>query len=221
MSKLFAAVGAGGTNASVDVKTVQNLINASIRTITPFGYLNVSGVCDGLTIEAIKAFQQRVVKLPAADGRVDPGGTTLRALDITAGGGTYFPGLLPIPSSTGATPATAYPKPGPDGRYTKDPNEVPTKNTVPTAKEVVAMLRAGWSDLTEQGARTLTAQFMHETGGAKYCFNWNLGNAKPRSGPTKLLHMYLRNTWEGLTAHDAQQKVADGWGSRTSRLLRR
>jgi len=119
MSKLFAAVGAGATNARVDVTTVQNLINASIRTLTPLRYLNVSGVCDSVTIDAIMQFQRRVVKLPAADGRVDPGGTTLRALDITASGGTYFPGLLPIPASTGTVAHSNSPKPGPDGRYTK------------------------------------------------------------------------------------------------------
>jgi len=40
------------------------------------------------------------------------------------------------------------------------------------------MLRAGWSEVTEQGARTLTAQFLHETSGGASCYNWNLGNVK-------------------------------------------
>ena len=51
MVKLLAAVGAGGTNAAVDVKAVQNLLNQSIRTITPLAPLRVTGVCDDLTIQ--------------------------------------------------------------------------------------------------------------------------------------------------------------------------
>jgi len=39
MVKLLAAVGAGGVNAHVDVTAVQNLLNQSIRTITPLALL--------------------------------------------------------------------------------------------------------------------------------------------------------------------------------------
>ena len=60
--------------------------------------------------------------------------------------------------------------------FTTNPNEVPTAQTTPSAADVVAMLLKCWPDLSQNGARTLAAQFMAETGGGKFCFNWNLGN---------------------------------------------
>jgi hypothetical protein len=200
MAQLTASVGAGGTNASVDVMTVQNLINQSIRTLDPLACLQENGVCDDLTIEAITQFQGRVLRLGAPDGRVDPGGLTFQALTVTASGKEYVVGPLASSSAPGAPAHQA------GGRYTDNPNEVATKNTVPAAKDVVSMLRQGWSELNEQGARTLTAQFLHETGGGKYCFNWNLGNVKAKDA--SVLHMYLRNVWEGLDAGAADATVA-------------
>ena len=58
------------------------------------------------------------------------------------------------------------------------------------------MLREGWSELNAQGARTITAQFLHEPGGGRSCYNWNLGNVKEVIQSTP--HNYLRNTWEPL-----------------------
>ena len=92
-----------------------------------------------------------------------------------------------------------------DGKkYTDNPNEQVTQRTTPTSRDVVVMLLAAWSDLTENGARTLTAQFMAETGGGKYCFNWNLGNVK--AGPNES-HMYLRGVWEVDSVDGAQAQV--------------
>ena len=89
--------------------------------------------------------------------------------------------------------------------YTSNPREVLTRRTTPTPLDVVNMLLASWSELTANGARTLTAQFMAETGGGRYCFNWNLGNVK--SGPNEL-HMYLHGVWEVDSPHGAQAQVA-------------
>jgi hypothetical protein len=47
----------------------------------------VSGVCDPQTVLLIEEFQKRVVKAASPDGRVDPGGRTLRALDAAAPAG--------------------------------------------------------------------------------------------------------------------------------------
>jgi len=38
----------------------------------------------------------------------------------------------------------------------------------------MALTRSGWSDLNEQGVRTLAAQCLHETKDGDNCFNWNL-----------------------------------------------
>lgn len=90
--------------------------------------------------------------------------------------------------------------------YTDSPNEVVTRRTTPTPREVVAMLKLTWPNLTENGARTLTAQFMAETGAGKHCYNWNLGNVK--SGPDEL-HMYLRGVWEVVSPSGAQTQVSN------------
>ncbi|HKB12226.1 MAG TPA: hypothetical protein VKD69_16305 [Vicinamibacterales bacterium] len=94
-------------------------------------------------------------------------------------------------------------------KYTNDPNEVPTRTTTPSIRDVHSMVRLAWSQLNDAGARTLTAQFMAETGGGKYCFNWNLGNVKAGAGEP---HMYLRNVWEVVSPSAAQQHVAGAGG---------
>jgi len=210
MVNLGGSVGKGGKNVRADVIAVQNLINLSYQAIVPVRLLPVTGVCDGLLIDAISQFQQRVLKMPVPDGRVDPGGRTLFALNTTSTGEPFLQGPFPytMPAVGGTTPLAA---PGGAGkRYTDNPNEVVAKTTVPAPKDVVAMLRQGWTELTEQGARTLTAQFLHETGGGKSCFNWNLGNVK--TGSTSVPHMYLRNVWEGLSPAGAEVEITKGEG---------
>src|SRR5438046_2372829 len=46
---------------------------------------------------------------------------------------------------------------------------------------------------------------MAETGGGKYCFNWNLGNVKASANEP---HMYLRNVWECDSQAGAEAQVA-------------
>lgn len=92
-------------------------------------------------------------------------------------------------------------------RYTANPNEVPVQNTVPAPADVVALLQSAWPELSRTGARTLTAQFLHETGGARYCFNWNLGNVK--SADTEP-HMYLANVWEVVALANVTAETAKG-----------
>jgi hypothetical protein len=85
MANIRASVGRGGTNRREDVITVQTLINRHIQSIAPTPALRVSGLVDSGTIAAIEAFQRRVVGLPRPDGRVDPNGRTLAALNSGAG----------------------------------------------------------------------------------------------------------------------------------------
>jgi hypothetical protein len=89
-------------------------------------------------------------------------------------------------------------------RYTGHPHEVPVKTTTPKPVEVVSALHEAWPALTYEGARTLAAQFMAETGNGRYCFDWNLGNVK--SGPNEP-HMYLRNVWEVMSPERAKAEV--------------
>jgi putative chitinase len=71
-------VGALAQNRLRDVKTIQILLN--FNRPVPLRELGVDGVCGKGTIDAIHEFQTRVLKLANPDGRVDPGGGTLRAL---------------------------------------------------------------------------------------------------------------------------------------------
>lgn len=121
------------------------------------------------------------------------------------------PGASPPTSTISYQPRGSKPSVASGGKkFTNNPNEVVTKRTTPTPREVVAMLRIAWPELTENGARTLTAQFMGETGGGKYCFNWNLGNVKEPTG--KLPHMYFHSVWEVFTPASAQAQVDKSGG---------
>jgi hypothetical protein len=91
------------------------------------------------------------------------------------------------------------------GKYTESPLEEVTKGTKPSAREVVNMLVSVWPELTQTGARTLTSQFMAETGGGMYCFNWNLGNVKAGANEP---HMYLKGVWEVSGSREAADGAA-------------
>lgn len=82
MSTLTASVGRGGINHPNDARTVQSLLNKN----RPIGHslIAVTGKMNPETISAIEEFQKRVVNLDTPDGRVDPDGKTLKALDAGA-----------------------------------------------------------------------------------------------------------------------------------------
>lgn len=126
-----------------------------------------------------------------------PGSTLITAFDA---GGAVWTSVTIDTSPAGGGGAS-----GPGRLYTEHANERRTKTTTPTAKEVVDMLFAEWAELTQAGARTLTAQFMGETGSGRYCFNWNLGNVKSPS--QNVPHMYLRNVWECMSESQAASAV--------------
>jgi hypothetical protein len=132
-----------------------------------------------------------------------PGGkTTVVAKDD---GGTVWTRVT-LDASSGATVAS-----GASTLYPNNPNEVVTKNTVPTIRQVVSLLATSWPALGDNGARTLTAQFGHETGWGRFCFNWNLGNVKSTADNP---HMYLRNVWEldSQARADGQVSASGGLG---------
>lgn len=91
MVTIQRSVGQSGANNRRDVIAVQNLINQKIGMITPLALLDVDGRIGPKTIGAITEFQSRVVRMTRPDGRVDPRGRTLRALNQgrpATGGGT-------------------------------------------------------------------------------------------------------------------------------------
>ena len=84
--KIASAVGAGGANRAEDVRKIQTLLNKA-----PAGWggsstpLKVDGLIGPKTIEGIKFFQlMQLGSVFDFDGRVDPGGRTLKRLNQTA-----------------------------------------------------------------------------------------------------------------------------------------
>ena len=78
MTKITGSVGHGGKNVRSDVKVIQNLLNN--QQLPDSKPLVIDGIVGKRTVERIKTFQRAVVKMKFPDGRVDPGGKTLRAL---------------------------------------------------------------------------------------------------------------------------------------------
>jgi hypothetical protein len=76
-----SSVGRMGVNRRDDVRVIQELLNRNLSHLIGFRPTVVSGNCDPQTIALIEQFQQRVVGLARPDGRVDPGGRTLAALN--------------------------------------------------------------------------------------------------------------------------------------------
>lgn len=92
------SVGKNGANVAADVKAVAALLNrAAAAAGRPA--VRTDGVMDAAFIAAVEVFQLGTMKLTAPDGRIDPGGRTLAALDGAA---------APAPASApAATPAPA------------------------------------------------------------------------------------------------------------------
>ncbi len=82
---LRSSVGKGGVNQRQDVKNVQSLLNQHIGRMTPLRPLVVDGITGRNTALVIEEFQRRIVGVARPDGRVDPGGRTLRALAKSTG----------------------------------------------------------------------------------------------------------------------------------------
>ena len=79
-----ASVGNRGVNQSADVRLVQELLNRQKAPAYTYGPVAVDGLIGPQTIGAITTYQKNVVKLSMPDGRVDPGGRTITALERNA-----------------------------------------------------------------------------------------------------------------------------------------
>ena len=91
MQTLQRSVGNKAVNRQHDVRTVQVLLNKNNSKIPPLALLVEDGDIGPKTIEAITDFQSRVAGMIHPDGRVDPGGGTLRALNQAPAAPTAAP----------------------------------------------------------------------------------------------------------------------------------
>ncbi len=98
------SVGRDGGNVAVDVTAVQTQLNKVVAQLG-LAPLAVNGTADPATIAAIAEFQRCIVKMKTPDGRIDPGGGTLKALNEAAEAPAAPAPAAPAP----ATPATATP----------------------------------------------------------------------------------------------------------------
>ena len=80
--RLAASVGQGGLNRWPDVAAVQQLLNEHLPPGTP--RLEIDGDAGPKTIALITQWQRQFGRLRKPDGRVDPGGPTLRSLNGAA-----------------------------------------------------------------------------------------------------------------------------------------
>lgn len=80
MLSIKGSVGKGGKNATKDVIIVQRLLN-KYSGKAGFSKLSEDGQSGPKTVEAIKKFQTKVAGFKTADGRVDPGQNTIKALN--------------------------------------------------------------------------------------------------------------------------------------------
>ena len=96
MPAINASVGRGGANRREDVLEVQRLLNR--HDLSPLKPLEVDGIVGPATISAIEHFQDKVVHMSRPDGRVDPGGRTIRQLRSEAGNTRQTPAPAASPA---------------------------------------------------------------------------------------------------------------------------
>src|SRR5947209_471678 len=108
------SVGRSGRNLIVDVMTVKTMLNA--KRPVPLQFLDVNGLCDWQTIDAIETYQRYNLRMTIPSGRIDPGDATHLSLNVRE--------ILAHPSK----------------KYTSSPNEVSLEKTKPTPRQVIDML---------------------------------------------------------------------------------
>lgn len=84
MEVILRSVGRKGKNHYKDVSVVQTLLNACSHLMGPVRLLSVDGRAGSNTNSVIELFQSTVLNLKDPDGRVDPGGKTIRTLNVKA-----------------------------------------------------------------------------------------------------------------------------------------
>jgi peptidoglycan hydrolase-like protein with peptidoglycan-binding domain len=83
MNEIQGSVGQNGDNLEPDTRLVQRLLNR--QDLSPLTAIPEDGRVGSSTIEAIRHFQTRTLGMQSPDGRVDPGGRTLRKLNTSGG----------------------------------------------------------------------------------------------------------------------------------------
>lgn len=103
-------VGRDGANHLADVRAVQELINHHLPI--PLQPLVVDGRCGSHTIRAIEEVERRYIHAERPDGRIDPHGPTLRALNAARPVRPHH-ALHHLPATVASLPGPPVPRPAP------------------------------------------------------------------------------------------------------------
>jgi murein DD-endopeptidase MepM/ murein hydrolase activator NlpD len=80
MLNITHSVGKSGENLELDVSIIQTALN-KVKPALSSVPLNINGVNDEELVSAIIAFQKKFLAMEHPDGRIDPGGRTIRQLN--------------------------------------------------------------------------------------------------------------------------------------------
>lgn len=164
------SVGENGVNARTDVIVVQVMLN--FNRPVPLRTVDVDGSIGRATIAAIRECQSRLLKIPAPDGRIDPGGRTLAAL--RAGLPSFVP-TSPISEWTlkGIMPLATW---GKIRRY------APFLRTGMASRSINSALRQAHF-LAQLGHESMSFVYTEEVAsGEAYEGRSDLGNTEPGDG---------------------------------------
>lgn len=81
---IMDTVGQHGQNYSLDVAKVQKLLNQNLHRLNRISPLVIDGVAGDKTIQLIREYQAKILKITNPSGLIEPGNSTLRWLVKTA-----------------------------------------------------------------------------------------------------------------------------------------
>jgi hypothetical protein len=175
MSSIAQSVGARSVNRDADVRTVQTLLNR-YGTALGLAPLLVNGKADGATLAAIRLFQRRALRLPVADGRIDPGGRSWLSLSGATG-----PVLAVIAASAADMSGTAWWR----ANQARFPNSSAVSDLAPgfvtqVTSFIAALRKAGATvDVSATRRNKIRAYLMH------YCWTIAKGTDKAADIPAE------------------------------------
>jgi hypothetical protein len=155
--QLTGSVGRGGENQPADVAAVEGRLRV-------LGFMPLGTGIDALG-DAIERYQRTVVRLPHPDGRVDPGGATVRALNA---GRLATQDTAATPAPTPAAPPSTPPAPSsvpPSPTATTDAQVPPSASpTLKALSDELGTVRAKAAELDKQARKQGYGGHWQETG---------------------------------------------------------
>lgn len=225
---LRASVGNGGQNNKNDVIYVQNLLNKnrSLLSSTDAAPLNADGICGKKTISAITTYQAEVVGLSKPDGRIDPGGKTIKTLEKPSGNYAQ----VPVAAGVGikvvnAAPATPLSPPQekkvtPIATNKTDPRQLKTRGDVASVYGAISADKK-WARQSEfLGAFIVPAHIQSHKD-----YSWiNVYSPKKSKVTTvychKAVHSFLEKALNNLVSQNLLGELKEYGGSHCIRATR-